>query len=155
MPTLTERVLELAARPCGTNTPELAEHDIGKSAASGTLANLVAGGRLFRVEGQVQHQGVLVHQFFASQAHAEAWARLAPMYRPNMRLRQSSRSSTSGGRRHGHPEKPAPAVKFDAPATLVDPRYHVAASHRGELSSLKPGQYATEAQSCAARAVRA
>lgn len=154
MPTLTERVLELAARACGTNTPELAEHGIGKSAASGTLANLVAARRLFRIEGQVQHQGVLVHQFFASQAHADAWAHLAPMYRPNMRLRQSSRSSTSGARRHGHPEKPAAPVKFNAPATLVDPRYHVSPTHRGEFSALGPGRYAAEAQTCAAKAVR-
>jgi hypothetical protein len=180
VPTLTERVLELAARTCGTNTPELAEHGIGKSAASGTLANLVAAGRLYRVEGQVQHQGVLVHQFFASQPHAEAWARLAPMYRPNMRLRKSSRSATSGQGRRARELPPvvttvqratwdkAPMVgdPIAAPAPMsvvsvgvasgIDPRVQVdpATFKGGELSRLGIGRYSSDAASCAARAVR-
>lgn len=159
VPSVTERVLELAARACGTNTPELGEHGIGKSAASGTLANLVASRRLFRVNGEVQPQGVVVHQFFTSQHAADAWARIAPMYRPNMRLRRKSRSSTSGAPQRSHHKLKrrdpgvVPVTFRSAAVPWHDPRYHVPETHRGVFSALGPGRYSDEAATCAARAV--
>lgn len=158
MPTLTERVLDLAARPCGTNAGEVRQTcSVSKNSASGVLSSMEKRGHLIRIDGQRVGEQFLMNQFFARRAHAEAWAARPPMQRANQRIRQSSVSSTSGGgktRRHGHPEKAAPAVVFNKPAiAAVDPRYHVPATHRGEFSALGPGRYAAEATTCAARAL--
>lgn len=178
------RILEFAARPCGTNTPELVELGADKNAASGTLANLVTAGRLFRVDAEVTHQGVVVAQYFAHQEDAAAWARLAPTYRPNMRLRASSRSSTSGPNRRAREKPPAPVAvqrpmwvkttsvgapvprRIERPASLVpvigpsqnhDPRYQIdpATFQGGEFARRGVGNYGAEPGCCAARAVRA
>lgn len=100
-------VISLAARPCGTNLRELAERGIPKNTASGLLSNMAAQGRLMLAPGESLPDGLQVHQYFTSEEHRQDWIATPAMERPNMRIRNSSASSTSRGRRA---LKPQPAV---------------------------------------------
>lgn len=182
----TALALELAARSCGTNTAELADRGMDQNTSSGVLANLVASGRLWRIEGLKDPDNWPLHQYFVSADDAAAWAGTPLGKRPNLRLRRSSASSTSGNFRRPREKPPAPVAvqrptwaKSEMPGSApppavapqcaapdenrgaVDGRYRCTAEEAqrlrvsGGFSALGIGRYATEASSCAARAVRA
>lgn len=176
--------LELAARSCGTNTAELADRGMDQNTSSGVLANLVASGRLWRIEGLKDPDNWPLHQYFVSADDAAAWAGTPLGKRPNLRLRRSSASSTSGNFRRPREKPPAPVAvqrpmwvkttsvgapvprRIERPASLVpvigpsqnhDPRYQIdpATFQGGEFARRGVGNYGAEPGCCAARAVRA